>query len=386
MTTTMSHPTAEKTAAPLQVPLMDLAVQHRNLREPMEAAMRKVMERGAFIGGPELEAFETAFGAFHGGTCVGVGNGTDALRLALEALGIGKGDEIIAPAMTFIATIEAILHVGATPVIVDIDPETYNIDTKAVAAAITPRTRGIMPVHLYGQPADMTALGALAKKHNLIVIEDSAQAHGARWNGQRTGTLGTAACFSFYPAKNLGAYGDGGAIVSRDAELIRKAREFANHGRQQGKKYEHDGVGINSRLDNLQAAVLGVKLVHLEAWNQARRGIAKRYDKGLADIVGTPRVRAEAESVYHMYVITHAKRDALSAALKKDGVSTGMHYPVPVHLQPGLQALLGTRTGQFPVSERLGRDCLSLPMFPEMTDEQVERVIAAVRRQAPALA
>jgi len=332
--------------------------------------------------GPQVKAFEGAFAAWCGvGHCAGVASGTAALDLVLRGLGVGPGDEVITVAHTFIATAEAISAVGARPVFVDIDPQTYTMDPQALAAAITPRTRAILPVHIYGQPADMDAINAIAARHKLPVVEDAAQAHGATWNGVRAGALGTAACFSFYPGKNLGAYGDAGAVTSADAALAGQVRLLRNHGRH--SKYLHEVKGFGERIDTLQAAILSAKLPYLDEWTAARRRLAARYGELLADCdVVLPYVAPQAESAWHLYVIRTPQKDALRDALldhlQAHGIGAGVHYPVPLHLQPAY-ADLGYRAGALPVSEEVAATCLSLPLYPEMSEAQQERVAAVIR-------
>jgi len=365
----------------MKVPFVDLKMQYDALRPEMDAAIQSVLDRTAYIMGPEVTAFEAAFAAYVGmAHAVGVGSGTDALRLALEGLGVGPGDEVITVPDTYIATCEAITHVGAEVRLVEVDPHTYNMDPARLEAALTPRTKALLPVHLYGQPADMDPILAVARRHNLWVIEDAAQAHGATYRGRKTGTFGDAACFSFYPGKNLGAYGDAGAVVTNDAALAERLRMLRNHGQQ--VKYEHLLVGYCHRLDNLQAAVLGVKLPHLDGWNAARRSRAAIYDEYLQNVPGivTPVCAPEHEHVYHLYVIrvTDGRRDALQAYLNAAGIGAGLHYPIPVHLQAAYAAL-GHQPGDFPISEQLAQQGLSLPMFPELTDAQVVHVAEKIR-------
>lgn len=360
------------------IPLVDLKAQYRSIQTELDAAMQAVLDRTAFIGGEDLQQFEAEFAAYCGSkSCVGVGNGTDALYLALRALGIGSGDEVITVAHTFIATAEAISQTGARPVFVDIREDTMLIDPDAVEAAITPRTRAIIPVHLYGQPCDMDRLLEIAKHHNLKVIEDAAQAHGARWRGRRVGALGDAACFSFYPGKNLGAYGDAGAVVSQDEDLIERVRMLANHGRLE--KYTHQMEGVNSRLDGLQAAILRVKLRYLDSWNAARQQHAAHYVEALKDSgLILPVVHPEAESVWHLFVVRVSEREKFQARLKEQGISTGIHYPLPLHQQPAYQ-YLGVATGTLPVTEKVASEIVSLPMYAELTEEQVEKISEAVK-------
>lgn len=371
-------------AAPApKVPFQDLPLQIAQLRAELDPAMAEVLRHGQFILGPEVTAFEQAWAKFCGTReAIGVGSGTDALQFMLRALGIGAGDEVITVANSFIATAEAISYAGATPVLVDCDRDHALIDPAAVAAAITPRTRALMPVHLYGQPANMPALEALAQKHGLVILEDAAQAHGATLaDGRACGALGRAAAFSFYPGKNLGAFGDGGAVTTNDEALARQLRLLRNWGAI--VKYHHEVQGYNSRLDTLQAAILNVKLRHLAAWNDRRRQAAAWYRAALRDCPGLA-LPAEApwcgRHVYHLFVvrILERDRDAIARALAAAGVQTVVHYPIPIHLQKAY-AGLGLRAGTFPQAEHAARTVLSLPMFPEMTQDQVAQVAASLR-------
>lgn len=359
------------------IPLVDLRAQYAAIQPAIDAAIQDVVSNTSFIMGPAVRRFEEAFAHFCGvQECVGVSNGTAALELVLRALEIGPGDEVITPSHTFIATAEAISNVGATPRFVDIDPATYTMDTAATAAALTPATRALLPVHIYGQPADMTALNALAAAHHLVVIEDAAQAHGATWQGARAGSLATAACFSFYPGKNLGAYGDAGAVTTNDPALAERVRLLRNHGRR--SKYIHDIVGTNERIDTLQAAILEAKLPYLAEWTAARQRLAARYNALLADCeVVLPHVAPDATSAWHLYVIRTPQRDALLSYLQEQGIGAGIHYPVPLHLQPAYAAL-GYRPGDLPVTETVADSCLSLPLYPEMTANQQEYIAEAI--------
>ncbi len=366
----------------MKVPFVDLKVQAAALRDEFEPAIWSVIERAAFTMGPELTAFEGEFARFCGcAHAVGVSSGTDAVKLALIAAGVRHGDEVIVPANTFIATAEAVSHAGATPVFVDCLDDTALIDPDAFDAAITPRTTAVVPVHLFGQPADMDAVSAIAARRHLLVVEDACQAHGATWSGRPAGSLGTAAAFSFYPGKNLGALGDGGAVTTSDPAVAERLALYRNHG--SADKYSHTVVGYCDRLHNLQAALLSVKLRHLPAWNEARRAAARAYDDALDGVEGVVPIarRPEAEPVYHLYVVQVDDREAVMKRLREAGVDTGVHYPVPLHLQPAY-AHLGYRRGQMPVAERLASRIVSLPMFPEITPEQqgyvVERLSAAV--------
>jgi dTDP-4-amino-4,6-dideoxygalactose transaminase len=362
-----------------KIPLVDLQAQYALIQNEIDTAIRRVVESAHFIMGPDVAAFEEEFAAWctlpH---CVGLSSGTAALELTLRALGVGQGDEVITVAHTFIATAEAISAVGAKPVFAEIDPLTYNLDPDAFAAAITPRTRAVIPVHIYGQPADMTRIGALAAKHGIAVIEDAAQAHGASWDSKAVGTFGDAACFSFYPGKNLGAYGDAGAIVTQKEELAAQVRSLRNHGRR--SKYLHDQVGFGHRIDTLQAAILRAKLPFLHGWTEARRRLAARYDELLTNTgVTLPYVAPAANPVWHLYVIRTPERDALIKELESKGIGAGVHYPVPLHLQPAY-SFLGYRAGSLPVTEEVAATCLSLPIYPEMSDAQQEQVVEVVRQ------
>ena len=360
----------------MHVPFVDLKAHHDAHRGAIEAAIADVGRRGDFIQGAALEAFESEFASFIGTRhAVGVGTGIAAIELALRAHGIGRGDDVITAAYTFIATVLAIMAVEATPKLVDMDPTSYAIDASAIADAATPRTKAIVPVHLYGQPVDMDAVLAVARRHNLAVIEDAAQAHGARYRGRRAGALGDAAAFSFYPSKNLGAWGDGGMIVTDDDATAGRLRLLRNYG--QRVKYHHSVAGTNSRLDTLQAAVLRVKLPYLDGWNAARRRHADAYRARLSEHVTTPGVRADAEHIFHLYVIETEQRTALQQTLSAADVHTGIHYPVPVHLQEAC-ASLGYRAGDFPATEAAAARILSLPMYPELTDAQIDYVSEAV--------
>lgn len=358
------------------VPFLDLGAVTREVRAELDLAVRRVLDSGWFIMGPELEAFEAEFAAYCGVRhCVGVGNGLEALHLLLRAYGIGAGDEVIVPSNTFIATWLAVSECGATPVPVEPNPLTHNIEADAISAAITPRTRAIMPVHLYGQPADMDPINALARRHGLVVIEDAAQAQGACYKGRRTGGLGDAAGTSFYPGKNLGALGDGGAVLTNDDRIADTVRRLRNYGSQ--IKYQHELAGYNSRLDELQAAFLRVKLAVLDTWNGRRKAIAARYARLLEGTdIGLPVVPDYADPVWHLYVIRHGQRDALRAHLERQGIGTVIHYPIPPHRQGCYAAFAGAA---LPVAERLAAEVLSLPMSSVMDDEDVDAVVSALR-------
>jgi len=359
----------------VQVPFVSLALDGPGRLEEMEQSIGRVLHRAWFILGQELEEFEAEFAAYCGARyCVGVNSGTDALHLALKACDIGPGDEVITVSHTFVATVLGIVWTGATPVLVDIDPVTYTIDANQVADAVTPRTRAIIPVHLYGQCAEMDAILAVAKQHGLRVIEDAAQAHGAQYGGRKAGNLGDVACFSFYPTKNLGAYGDGGALTTNDGQIADRLRRLRNYG--QTRKYVHETIGYNTRLDELQAAVLRAKLKHLDQDNTRRRGIASRYLREIGDGVVKPATAPGREHVYHLFVIECEKRDRLQAHLSDCGIQTQVHYPIPVHKQPALRER--TICHNLSVTERVAARILSLPIYPTLTDENVTRVCRGV--------
>ncbi|HEY6361803.1 MAG TPA: DegT/DnrJ/EryC1/StrS family aminotransferase [Vicinamibacterales bacterium] len=359
------------------IPFLDLRGQLAGIRPEIDTALARVLDSGQFVLGDEVAAFEREFAAYcGGGEAVAVNSGTSALHLALLAAGVGPGDEVITVPFTFIATVSAIVQTGATPRLVDIDPAHFTMDPAALEAAITPRTRALIPVHLYGQPADMEPLLAVARRHCLVVIEDAAQAHGAEYHGRRCGSIGDIAAFSFYPAKNLGAYGEGGAVVTTSPEYAATVRMLRDWG--QARKYEHRSKGFNCRMDAFQGAILRVKLRHLDRWTEARRTRAAFYGRLLSDSpLRLPVERAGCRHVYHLYTVRVADRDRFQACLRERGVDTGMHYPIPVHLQPA-HADLGYRRGEFPESEQAAAEVLSLPMFAELTDGQVEAVAAAV--------
>jgi len=388
----------------MKVPFLDLKPMHLALQSELEAAFNRVLATGNYILGAEVEAFEAEFATYCGTRhCVGVGNGLDALHLILRGYGIGAGDEVIVPSNTYIATWLAVSQAGAKPVPVEPLAATYNLDPARLAAAITPRTRAIIAVHLYGQPADMDAINAVARQHDLKVIEDAAQAHGARYKGRRAGNLGDAAGFSFYPGKNLGALGDGGAITTNDAQLADQLRAWRNYGSR--AKYHNEFKGFNSRLDELQAALLRVKLPHLDAWNAARQQLAQAYLDGLAGSAPThlddhaasapanaaglaasdlvlPVVPAWANPVWHLFVVRTSQRDALQQHLAQAGIGTLVHYPIPPHLQPAY-ADAGYQSGDFPVAEQLHREVLSLPMYPQLSLAALQQVIANASEAIP---
>ncbi len=371
----------------MTIRFVDLGRQYRDIEPEVRAAIDGVLESGAFIMGPQLAAFEAEFAAYCGSKyCVGVGSGTAALELALRAAGLEPGDEVIVPANTYIATALAVSAAGGKPVLVDVDERTSCLAPGALEAALGPRTVGILPVHLYGRPAALPEILAFAEKHGLFVIEDAAQAHGARVLGKRVGTFGTAAAFSFYPGKNLGAYGDGGAITTDDAAFYERLLRLRDFG--QARKYHHDIKGTNSRLDTVQAAVLSVKLKRLDDWNDRRRAAARTYERLFAGSgVTTPRLESGEDSVWHLYVVRVNDRARVVDALNAADVQSGIHYPIPIHRQ-GAYAELSGLEGSLPVTERLAPEILSLPMFPEITNEEQERVartvLEAVRVSAPA--
>jgi dTDP-4-amino-4,6-dideoxygalactose transaminase len=361
------------------IPLVDLAAQHRVIASEVAQGWQEVVSETAFIGGRQVRAFEREFADFIGARhCIGVANGTDAIEIALRALGIGRGHECILPANTFIATAEAVLRAGARPVLVDCaDDASYLIDTDAVEAAVTSRTRAVIPVHLYGQIAAIEQIAPIASRNGIHIVEDAAQAQGARRHGVRAGVLGEAAATSFYPGKNLGAYGDAGAVLTNSDELAAKIRLLSDHGST--VKYRHDVIGFNSRLDTLQAVVLSAKLRRLEEWNSARRVAAARYDAMLADVddVIISHTLPGNDHVWHLYVIQVPDRDRVLKELHTAGIGAGIHYPVPLHLTPAA-ADLGYSDGEFPVAERAAGRLLSLPIFPEITESQQESVVAAL--------
>jgi len=359
------------------IPLVDLVAQYRSIQPDIDAAIQRVLDNTSFILGEEVRAFEDAYAKHvQAAGAVGVSSGTAAIELSLRALGVGAGDEVITAAHTFIATAEAISNIGAVPVFADIDPATFNIDPNHVEDLVTDRTRAILPVHLYGRPADMTSLMAIAERRGLWVIEDAAQAHGAEIDGRRCGSIGHLACFSFYPGKNLGAYGDAGAVTGNDVAVLDRIRMLRDHGRT--SKYEHVEIGFAERIDALQAAILAAKLPHLEAWTESRRRLAACYTQLLADHdVVTPAETAGIRHVYHLYVIRSSARDGLLAHLKGAGVAAGIHYPIPLHRQPAYVDR-GYGKVSLPHTERAAAEVLSLPMYPELSDEQQQAVVGAV--------
>jgi dTDP-4-amino-4,6-dideoxygalactose transaminase len=362
----------------MRVPFLDLKAHHAPLIDKFDRAIREVIESSAFAGGPFVERFEDEFAAYCGSSCaIGVGNGTDALWLALLALGIGEGDEVITVPNTFIATAEAITCCRARPVFVDVDEKTFTMHPAELEKSLTPKTKAIIPVHLFGQPADMDTILEFARAHGLFVIEDAAQAHGAMYKGRKAGTLGDAGCFSFYPGKNLGAFGEAGAVVTNNAELGKKIQVLRDHG--QARKYYHNVIGWNCRMDGIQAAVLSVKLRHLEQANLLRRQRASLYNKAFAGIddIATPVEADYARHVYHIYAVRLQERDELRRFLEAKGIGCGVHYPIPIHLQKAWRNL-GYSEGAFPIAENLAKEFLSLPMFPELSDQQIEHVAHCV--------
>lgn len=371
----MSLPEKQK----MNVPFLDLKIQYHFLKEEIHAELAKVMENTAFAGGSFVTAFENEFAGFCGSRyAVGVGNGTDALWLSLLAIGTGPGDEVITVPNTFIATAEAISYCGATPVFVDIEESSYNMDPKLLEKAITKKTKAIIPVHIFGQPVDLDPILEIAKAYNIPVVEDACQAHGAEYKGRKAGTFGITGCFSFYPGKNLGAYGEAGAVITDNQQIADKIRMLRDHG--QSRKYYHDGIGWNARMDGFQGAVLKVKLQYLAKWNDLRRSHAAAYTKGLTGLNGlvTPQEQAYARHIYHIYAVRVKEREKFMSALSAADVSCGIHYPIPVHLQKAYE-FLGLKPGSFPVAERCAAEFVSLPMFPELAAEQVAYVVETIK-------
>jgi dTDP-4-amino-4,6-dideoxygalactose transaminase len=366
-----------------KVPYLDLKAQYQSIKPEIDAAIARVLDSCQFVLGSEVAEFEREFSTYCGvAECIALNSGTSALHLALLAAGIGPGDEVITVPFTFVASVAAVLYTGARPVLVDIEPRSFTMDPAAIEAAITPRTKAILPVHLYGQPADMDPIMETARRRGLIVIEDAAQAHGAKYKGQPVGSIGDMACFSFYPGKNLGAYGEGGAVTTSNPEYARTIRMLRDWG--QDRKYHHVLRGFNYRMEGFQGAILRVKLRHLERWTEARRAVVEKYNQLLADSgVERPTEMPWARHVYHVYTLRTADREALQASLQAEGIQTGIHYSVPVHLQPAY-ADLGYARGSFPQSERAAAEVLSLPLYPEMTDAQLEAVSRVVQAAVPA--
>ena len=363
---------------PDPIPYLDLPAQIRSVRKELDAAIARALDNCSFCLGPDVAQFEKDFAQFCGAQhALGFNSGTSALHVAMRLLDVGPGDEVITTPYTFIATSWAISYVGAKPVYVDIDDATFNLNPKLIERAITPRTKAIMPVHLYGHPFDVDAIQEICRKHKLPLVEDAAQAVGAKYQDKSVGTFGDISCFSFYPAKNLGACGEGGALVTNNAAFATRAKSLREHGSTQ--RYHHDEVGYNYRMEGLQGAVLGVKLKHLAKWNNERRRVAKRYAELLADTpLQLPREADYAESAWHLYTVRHPRRDELKAHLDANGVGNAVHYPIPLHLQK-VYASLGHKPGDFPVAEKAAREVLSLPMFPELTDAQVQRVVEVIK-------
>jgi dTDP-4-amino-4,6-dideoxygalactose transaminase len=363
---------------PDKVPYLDLAAQIRGIRKEIDAALARSLDNCSFCLGPDVAQFEKDFAAACGaGHCLGFNSGTSALHIAMRVLDIGPGDEVITTPFTFVATSWAISYVGAKPVYVDIDDETFNINPALIERAITSRTKAILPVHLYGQPFDVDKVLEICRKHKLPLVEDAAQAHGAKYKGKVVGTFGDMACFSFYPGKNLGACGEGGALVTNNARFAARAKSLREHGST--VRYYHDEVGYNYRMEGFQGAVLGVKLPHLPKWTQERRRVAARYTELLADMpLQLPREAEYAESAWHLYVVRHPRRDELKKFLEDNGVGCAVHYPIPLHLQK-VYACLGHKPGDFPVAEKISGECLCLPMFPELTEKQISRVAEVIK-------
>jgi dTDP-4-amino-4,6-dideoxygalactose transaminase len=356
-----------------------LKAQYQSIKPEIDAAIARVLDSGQFVLGAEVAGFEQEFAAYCGtAECIALNSGTSALHLALLAAGVGPGDEVITVPFTFVASVAAVTYTGARPVLVDIDPRSFNMDPSTIEAAITPRTKAILPVHLYGQPADMDPIMEIARRHGLVVIEDAAQAHGAKYKGRPVGSIGDMACFSFYPGKNLGAYGEGGAVATSNPEYAHMVRMLRDWG--QDRKYHHVLRGFNYRMEGFQGAILRVKLRHLERWTEARRAVVQQYDSLLADSgVETPTEMPWARHVYHVYTLRTDDRDALQASLQAEGIQTGIHYPVPVHLQPAY-ADLGYGRGAFPHSEAAAVQVLSLPLYPELSSQAVAEVAGAVKK------
>jgi len=363
------------------IPFLDLKAQYRQIKPEIDAAIARAVESAQFVLGPDVAAFEERFAAYcNVGHCRAVNTGTSALHLALLAAGIGPGDEVITVSMTFVATTAAVLYTGARPVFVDVDPVTWTMNPALIEAAITPRTKAILPVHLHGLMADMDPIMAIARRHGLVVIEDAAQAHGAEYKGRRAGSIGDLGCFSFYPGKNLGAFGEGGAVVTNQPELAHKISLLRDWGQE--AKYNHVVAGYNYRMDGIQGAVLKVKMNHIESWTEARRSVAAQYDRLLAKLpFERPRPPAHCRHVYHVYAVRVPGRDDALKALQGSGIGAGIHYPVPVHLQKAY-ASLGYRPGDFPVTEKLADQFLSLPIYPELRPEQVAEVVAQLEKVA----
>jgi dTDP-4-amino-4,6-dideoxygalactose transaminase len=369
------------TNSSIKVPYLDLRAQYQSIKPEIDGAIAGVLDSGQFVLGSEVTEFEREFADYCGTShCIALNSGTSALHLALLAAGIGPDDEVITVPFTFVASVAAIAYTGARPVLVDIDPQSFTMDVSAIEAAITPRTKAILVVHLYGQPADMDPIMDIARRHGLVVIEDAAQAHGAKYKGRLVGSIGDMACFSFYPGKNLGAYGEGGAVTTGNPEYARSIRMLRDWG--QDAKYHHVLRGFNYRMEAFQGAILRVKLRHLERWTEARRALAGKYNELLGDSgVERPKEMSWARHVYHVYTLRSQDRESLRAALQEDGIQTGVHYPVPVHLQPAY-ADLGYGRGAFPQAEAAANQVLSIPLYPELSHRAVAEVAAAVNKAA----
>jgi len=366
--------------AEIKVPSLDLKTQYRSIKPEIDAALANVLDSGQFVLGPEVAGFEQEFATYCGASeCIALNSGTSALHLALLAAGVRPGDEVITVPFTFVASVAAVLYAGARPVLVDIDPRSFTMDPAVVESAITPRTKAILPVHLYGQPADLDPITEIARRHSLVVIEDAAQAHGAKYKGRPVGSIGDIGCFSFYPGKNLGAYGEGGAVTTSNSDFARTIRMLRDWG--QDRKYHHALHGFNYRMEAFQGAILRVKLRHLESWIQARRAIADKYNQLLeGSAVDRPAEMTWARHVYHLYTLRSKRRDLLQDSLRKKDIQTGIHYAMPAHLQPAY-ANLGYGRGSLPQSEKAADEVLSLPLYPEISDDQIEMVAKAVVNQ-----
>jgi dTDP-4-amino-4,6-dideoxygalactose transaminase len=364
---------------PDKVPYLDLSAQIRGLRKEIDAALARTLDNCSFCLGPDVVQFEKDFAQFCGAKhCLGFNSGTSALHIAMRLLNVGEGDEVITTPFTFIATSWAISYVNAKPVYVDIDDETFNIDPGLIERAITPKTKAVLPVHLYGQPFDVDKVLEVCRKHKLPLVEDAAQAHGAKYKSKVVGTFGDISCFSFYPTKNLGACGEGGALVTNNDQFATRAKSLREHGSTM--RYYHDEMGYNYRLEGFQGAVLGVKLKYLGQWTRERRRVASRYTELLANTpLRLPKPAAFAESAWHLYTIRHPKRDALKKHLEGNGIGCAVHYPIPLHLQK-VYAHLGHKSGDFPVAEKAGRECLCIPMYPELTEAQITRVVDVIKQ------
>ncbi len=365
----------------MTIQMVDLKRQYEELKAEIDAAVLAVMASSQFIYGPQVQALAEEVAHFQGGGhVIPCNSGTDALQLALKAIDLQPGDEVITTPFTFYATAEAIVLEGGVPVFVDIEERYFTIDVQQIEAAITPRTRAIIPVHLYGQPADLDPILDIARRHQLVVIEDAAQALGAFYKGQRVGTIGEIGCVSLYPGKNLGAFGDGGLVLTRDENLAKKIEMLANHGASLTSRYQHEYIGMNSRLDALQAAIVRIKLPHLDRWNRRRQEIAAIYSWELASVVQVPEAVPYGTHIYHQYVIRTPRRDELQQFLREKGIPTAVHYPIPIHLQPAFQQRFAFKAGQFPVSEAVAQDVLSLPIHPHLTDTEVQFIVESVHQ------